>query len=115
MLHGMDQSYIATPKDTVKALLESGNRLGGGVPLRKTFVQQGSRTAPQPGPLASLVRNGDQRGLDTFLSSRLSPAHRRSTLTEAPLCGLGRFAIPACRLMNRPCRGSGDALRGSAS
>ena len=67
MLHGMDQSYIATPKDTVKALLESGNRLGGGVPLRKTFVQQGSRTAPQPGPLAQLVHNGDQRGLDTFL------------------------------------------------
>ena len=68
MLHGMDTRYIATPKDTVEALLEAGNRLkGGGVPLRRTFVQQGSRDAPQPGPLASLVHNGDQRGLDTFL------------------------------------------------
>ena len=36
------------------ALLKSGNRLGGGVPLRKTFVQKGSQTAPQPGPLALL-------------------------------------------------------------
>ena len=56
MLHGMDPKYIATPKDTVEALLESGNRRSGGVPLRKTFVQQGNRTAPQPGPLASLGR-----------------------------------------------------------
>ena len=67
MLQGMDQSYVATPKDTVEALLDSGNRRSGGVPLRKTFVQKGSRTAPEPGPLASLVRNGDQRGLDTYL------------------------------------------------
>ena len=64
----MNQKDIATSKDTVKALLEAGNRLkSGGVPLRKTFVQQGSRAAPQPGPLAALVHNGDQRGLDTYL------------------------------------------------
>ena len=67
MLHSMHPKYVATPKDTVAALLKSGNRLGGGVPLRKTFVQKGSQTAPQPGPLASLVHNGDQRGLDTYL------------------------------------------------
>lgn len=68
MLHSMDPKYVATPKDTVEALLASGNRRsGGGVPLRKTFVQKGSRAAPRPGPLASLVSNGDQRGLDTFL------------------------------------------------
>lgn len=52
----------------MKALLEAGNRLTGrGVPVRKTFVQQGSKADPRPGPLASLVRNGDQRGLDTYL------------------------------------------------
>ena len=67
MLRGM-KSYEASPKGTVEALLESANRLhGSGVPLRWTFVQQGSRAAPQPGPLASLVHNGDQRGLDTYL------------------------------------------------
>lgn len=48
-------------------MLESGNRLNGKVPLRRAFVQQGGQADPEPGPLASLVRNGDQRGLDLFL------------------------------------------------
>ena len=68
MLSGMEAKPIATPKDTVEALLKAGNRIrSGNVPLRWTFVQQGSRTAPRPGPLASLVRNGDRRGLDAYL------------------------------------------------
>lgn len=63
----MEREHIATPRETVEALLESGNRLNGKVPLRRVFVQQGSRGDPEPGPLASLVHNGDQRGLDLFL------------------------------------------------
>ncbi len=63
----MERDYTATTRETVAALLESGNRLNSKVPLRRAFVQQGSQADPKPGPLASLVHNGDQRGLDLFL------------------------------------------------
>lgn len=58
---------VATPHETVCSLLESGNRLVNGVPIRHSFVQQGTRAHPEPGPLATLVRNGDRRGLDLYL------------------------------------------------
>lgn len=62
-----NDKYTATSRETVAALLESSKRSGGKVPIRRAFVQQGSRAAPQPGPLSSLVRRGDHRGLDLYL------------------------------------------------
>lgn len=63
----MPEEYVATPAETVAELLRSGNRLDSAAPLRWTFAQQGSQGQPEPGPLALLVRNGDQRGLDLYL------------------------------------------------
>lgn len=61
---------VATPAETVRALLDKANRLADsetGVPVRRAFVQRGTQTKPAPGLLAQLVRNGDQRGLDLYL------------------------------------------------
>ena len=63
----MDPAHVATPYETVRSLLETGNRLVNDVPIRRTFVQQGTRANPEPGPLATLVRHGDRRGLDLYL------------------------------------------------
>ena len=47
-------------------VLRSAKRQG--VPIRKTFVQQGrGRADTKPGPLAGLVSRGDERGLDAYL------------------------------------------------
>lgn len=40
------------------------------MPIRRTFIQQGTQSAPKPGPLARIVRNGDERGLDLYLLMR---------------------------------------------
>ena len=37
------------------------------MPVRRSFVQQGTQSDPQPGLLASLVHNRDRRGLDLYL------------------------------------------------
>ena len=37
------------------------------MPVRRSFLQQGTQSDPQPGLLASLVHNGDRRGLDLYL------------------------------------------------
>ena len=55
----------ATPSETITALLERSNRHE--VPIRKTFLQQGAGKVRTPGPLASLVRNHDERALDLCL------------------------------------------------
>src|SRR2546428_8270504 len=57
-----------TSEKTVDAVLAKARRRL--VPIRRTFVQQGSQTAPKPGPLARLVRNGDERALDLYLLVR---------------------------------------------
>lgn len=52
--------------DALATVLRSAKRQG--VPIRKTFVQQGrGRTDTKPGPLAGLVSRGDERGLDAYL------------------------------------------------
>lgn len=63
----MEPEYVATPKETVVELLKSANRLTGAVPLRRSFLQQDSPQGLTPGPLATLVRHGDRRGLDLYL------------------------------------------------
>ncbi len=63
----MHPDWVATPHETVLDLLTTASRIDGDVPIRVSFVQQGSRGAPQPGPLATLIHRGDRRGLDLFL------------------------------------------------
>ena len=55
----------ATPLETIAAVLERSGRTE--VPIRKTFVQQGVGRARTPGPIASLVRNHDERATDLYL------------------------------------------------
>lgn len=58
-----------TREESVVALLKKSQRRRH-VPIRRTFVQQGTRPEPQPGPLATFVRNRDGRGLDLYLLHR---------------------------------------------
>jgi len=60
--------HPATPPRTevLGTVLRSARR--DGVPIRKSFVQQGrGRANTKPGPLAGLVRRGDVRALDAYL------------------------------------------------
>jgi hypothetical protein len=57
---------ISTSQDTVRALLERSKRQRA-VPIRLTLVQRGRRGHPEPGPLATLVRRRDERGLELLL------------------------------------------------
>jgi hypothetical protein len=47
------------------ALLERSNR--SELPIRKTFLQQGAGKVRIPGPVATLIRNHDERALDLYL------------------------------------------------
>ncbi|MGH9116701.1 MAG: hypothetical protein ACRD0A_02125 [Acidimicrobiales bacterium] len=59
------RAATATQQDTILALLERSKRRE--LPIRKTFLQQGRGRVRTPGPLASLVRNHDERALDLYL------------------------------------------------
>jgi hypothetical protein len=63
----MEPLPIASPQETIEALLGRSQRAGRAVPIRRTFVQQGSQRRPLPGPLASLVKRRDERALDLYL------------------------------------------------
>jgi hypothetical protein len=54
-----------TQAETIAALLQRSKRPH--VPIRKTFVQQGKGKVRDPGPIASLVSNHDERALDLYL------------------------------------------------
>lgn len=49
----------------IETILNSARR--SGVPIRKSFVQQGHGQSTKPGPLAGLVSRRDERGLDAYL------------------------------------------------
>lgn len=67
----MTRHQLAANQDeTVDDLLRTSARRSQSVPLRRLFVQQGRQGAPEPGPLAALVRAHDERGLDLFLLHR---------------------------------------------
>jgi hypothetical protein len=57
----------ADQDETVDDLLRTSARSTKSVPLRRVFVQQGLQREPRSGPLASLLRAHDERGLDLFL------------------------------------------------
>lgn len=54
-----------TQAETIEALLERSKRAE--VPIRKTFVQQGKGKVRDPGPIAPLVSNHDERAIDLYL------------------------------------------------
>lgn len=54
-----------TQADTIEALLGKSKRTD--VPIRKTFVQQGTGRVRDPGPMATLCSHHDERGLDLYL------------------------------------------------
>src|SRR5437763_1603129 len=54
--------------DTAVALVQQARRRL--VPIRRTFVQQGTQRKPLVGPLARIVRKRDERALDLYLLMR---------------------------------------------
>ena len=57
-----------TQDETIAALLARTKRRGDpSVPIRKTFLQQGTDRQRTPGPLAALCTNHDDRALDLYL------------------------------------------------
>lgn len=66
ILVGMSQALpVATQAETIKELLDRSKRTA--VPIRKTFVQQGTGKVRQPGPLGRLLKHRDDRALDLYL------------------------------------------------
>jgi hypothetical protein len=61
----MPRPLAPTRQETIEELLARSKRAA--VPIRWTFVQQGTRKAPKPGPLAEFVHNRDERALDAWL------------------------------------------------
>lgn len=63
----MSKPDAPTQQQTIDALLDRSKRRSGAVPIRRAFLQQGTQAHPEPGPLAALVRRGDERSLDLYL------------------------------------------------
>lgn len=63
----------ASPQTTVEDLVRGSRKKV--VPLRRSFIQSGARTRPEPGPLAAFVKNGDHRGLDLYLLFLATASH----------------------------------------
>lgn len=90
----METDYVATPSETVAELLKSAGRTKptDAAPVRRVFVQRGSQVSPEPGLLATFVRNGDQRGLDLYLllkavaSAPPFNSHRSAEVWARALC-----------------------------
>lgn len=61
---------VLTRQTQVDLIIDGAHRKSA-VQIRKTFVQQGPQDKPQPGPLARIVRRGDERALDLYLLMRL--------------------------------------------
>ncbi len=55
---------------TIGALLDASRRPGA-VPVRRTFLQQGTQSHPKPGPLRGMVRAHDERAFDLYLLHRV--------------------------------------------
>jgi len=63
----MKRPPTPTRQATIEALLERSKRPNNALPIRRTFLQQGTLRHPQPGPLAELVHRHDERALDQYL------------------------------------------------
>lgn len=57
---------IMTQEETLNRMLAKAQRKTG-TPVRRAFVQRGTRQDPKPGPLATFVANADNNGLNLYL------------------------------------------------
>jgi hypothetical protein len=55
-----------TPEQTIDYMLSKAQRKAG-TPIRRTFVQAGTRHDPKPGPLAEFVTHRDQTALELYI------------------------------------------------
>src|SRR5437868_472229 len=74
---------VASSQATIEALLERSKRPTKKVPIRSTFVQQGTQRSPRPGPLAELVRRHDDRALELYLLFRAVASGGDWAVTES--------------------------------
>lgn len=74
---------VATPDETIQALLHRAARRSAAVPISKMFLQQGSGRFRIPGPLAELVRRRDERALDLLLLAHATATADPYDITEA--------------------------------
>jgi hypothetical protein len=65
MITGMEMP-IMTPEATLQEMLRKAQRREG-TPVRRAFVQAGTRRSPKPGPLASFITSRDRTALDLYL------------------------------------------------
>jgi hypothetical protein len=95
---------IATPLDTKKSLLQKAGRKVQAAPIRVAFVQQGKGKTTEPGPLATLVTNHDELGLDLFLfahamaSSSPYAIHRSAPVLARALAQMGKQPVGAATI-----------------
>lgn len=57
---------VMSADETLKYMLDKAQRRTG-TPVRRSFVQGGTRHDPKPGPLSAFVSSHDRYGLDLFL------------------------------------------------
>lgn len=63
----MNREHVASPSETIEALLRTAGRIDSRVPIRRSFLQQHIGDSPAPGPLAEIVNHRDVRGLDLYM------------------------------------------------
>ncbi|MDQ6883737.1 MAG: hypothetical protein M3077_05795 [Candidatus Dormibacteraeota bacterium] len=90
---------VVTSLETKEELLLKSKRKTKEVPIRNTFVQKGTRARPEPGPLATFVRNHDELGLDLYLLMLAVATHEPYALiqpapTLARALGPKRVTVP---------------------
>lgn len=78
---------LSTGQDAIKFIVEQSGRKF--LAIRMPFVQQGSRGAYRGGPLAVLVKKGDERALDLYLLMRLLAVKEPYDATQ-PAAGWAR-------------------------
>lgn len=64
---GMPSTPPEDQTATIVAALEASQRKDKAAPLRREFVQQGTQSSPQPGPLQKIVQRHDTSALDLYL------------------------------------------------
>lgn len=70
MMRRVNRTISTEQKDTIADMLAKSKRPGRRVQFRNRFVQRGTQSAPEPGPLAKIVRSHDELALDAFMLHR---------------------------------------------
>jgi hypothetical protein len=78
----MSSQQVLSQPETIGLLLARSKRPDDMVPIRNTFLQQGTQSNPTPGPLKPLVERGDDRALELFLLAHAVASGGDRTITE---------------------------------